>query len=156
MVNKEAGTEASEATGEPNIDGAYKVALVYAAWAVATIVALVIFSFTAKSLATSDAWGHAVFVAVFAFVLPLRLRAVRENPTPRGVRAGIVIATVLLAVNVVEALLPVFPGWMRGEMTAIVFMMIAIVAMLRGTSLRGTSLRGTSLRGTSGRPRARD
>jgi hypothetical protein len=32
-------------------------------------------------------------VVIFAFVLPLRLRAVRKNPTPRGVRAGVIIGS---------------------------------------------------------------
>jgi hypothetical protein len=118
--------------GVPDVNGAYKIALAYAALTALSIILLIIFSAAAPQLATSDAWGHAVIVVIFAFVLPLRLRRVGKNPTPGGVRAGIIIASVLLAVNLVEALLPMFPGWMRGEMAVIVILMIAMIARLAG------------------------
>ena len=63
-------------------------------------------------------------------MLPLWLRAVRENPTPGGVRAGIIMASLLLTVNLVESILPLFPGWMRGEMAVIVILMIALTGRL--------------------------
>lgn len=133
MVNNQPDeTGARPAPGIPDVNGAYKLALVYAALTALSIVLLVIFSAAAPSLATSDAWGHAIIVAVFAFVLPLRLRATRKNPTARNVRACVIIAAVLLAVNVAEAFLPMFPGWMRGEMAVIVLLMIALIARLTG------------------------
>lgn len=136
MVNsnpRESGTAPVPGTqGVPDANGAYTLALVYAGLTALSIVLLVVFSAVAPSLATSDAWGHAVIVVIFAFVLPLRLRSVRKSPTPGGVRAGVIIATVLLLVNLVEAFLPMFPGWMRGEMAVIVVLMIALIARLTG------------------------
>jgi hypothetical protein len=134
--------------GGPDVNGAYRIALAYAGLTALSIVLLIIFSAAAPSLATSDAWGHAIIVAIFAFVLPLRLRAVRKNPSPGGVRAGIIIASVLLAVNLVEAFLPMFPGWMRGEMAVIVILTIALIARLTGRldRLRGRTARARGSR----------
>lgn len=136
MVNNQAdvtgATPAPGTRGAPGVNGAYTLSLVYAALTALSIVLLVIFSVAAPSLATSDAWGHAIIVAIFAFALPLRLRATRKNPTARGVHACVIIAAVLLAVNLVEAFLPMFPGWMRAEMAVIVLLMIALIARLTG------------------------
>jgi hypothetical protein len=48
-----------------------------------------------------------------------------------ALRAVAIIASVLLAVNVVEAALPhAFPGWMRIEMVVIAVLMAVVVTML--------------------------
>jgi hypothetical protein len=155
-MNENAGTPPTASTETavpgtrraPDVQGAYRIALAYAGLTALTIVLLVIFSAAVPSLATSDAWGHAIIVVIFAFVLPLRLRAVRKNPTPGGVRAGIIIASVLLAVNLVEAFLPMFPGWMRVEMAVIVIVMLALIARLTGglDRLRGRMGRASGSR----------
>ena len=41
----------------------------------ATLVALAVLAVADAHLATSHAWGHAIIVAAFAVLLPLRLRA---------------------------------------------------------------------------------
>ncbi|MGY5130262.1 hypothetical protein [Streptomyces nigrescens] len=90
---------------------------------------LVVLAVTAPHLATDEAWGHAVIVAVFAIVLPLRTRAALKG-SPSGLRALTIIGCVLLVVNLVEAALPgVFPTWMRVEMLVIAAMML-ILAIL--------------------------
>lgn len=95
---------------------------------VGTVIALVVLSSTSPALATDEAWGHAVVVAVFAVLLPIRLRAARRD---RGaVRAVAIIAGVLVAVNVVEAALPgVFPDWMRVEMVLIAALMLVLASL---------------------------
>lgn len=54
----------------------------------ATIAALVVLAFTVPSLATSDAWGHAIVVGVFAVVLPLASDARRAEIVARSERWG--------------------------------------------------------------------
>ncbi|MQY07943.1 hypothetical protein [Actinomadura macrotermitis] len=109
---------------------------VYVAVVIATLVALALMSFEAPRLATGDAWGHAVVVAVFAVVLPLRLRSARAGDAGAARALG-VIAAVLLAVNLVEAALPgVFPGWMRIEMVAIALLMAALLVAMRRPARR--------------------
>jgi hypothetical protein len=99
---------------------------VYVVMAIGTVIALIVMSSSAPGLATDEAWGHAVVVAVFAVLLPLRLRAARRSR--RALRAVTVIAGVLVAVNVVEAVLPgVFPTWMRLEMVATAVLMVLVV-----------------------------
>src|SRR3978361_1926145 len=67
----------------------------YLAVVVCTLTALVVLAFTAPRLAPSDAVGHEIVVALFAIVLPLRLR--RAQAGSRGaVRAVGLIAAVLL------------------------------------------------------------
>lgn len=92
-----------------------------------TLVALLVLSAVAPPDASANAWGHAVVVAVFAVVLPLRLRGARAGKRA-AVRALGLIAAVLFLVNVVEALIPSFvPGWMRLEMIVIAVLMVGIV-----------------------------
>ncbi|MYT28953.1 MULTISPECIES: hypothetical protein [unclassified Streptomyces] len=99
---------------------------VYVVIALGTLAALAVMTSVAPSLATSEAWGHAVIVAVFAILLPLRTRAALKG-SGSGLRAITIIGCVLLVVNLVEAALPgVFPGWMRVEMVVIAVMMLAV------------------------------
>src|SRR3954466_13784716 len=58
----------------------------YVAIALGTIAVLALLSAVAPHQATQEAWVHAVIVAVFAVVLPLRLRAARAGSVggPRG------------------------------------------------------------------------
>ncbi|HEY3506102.1 MAG TPA: hypothetical protein VGN37_25355 [Actinocatenispora sp.] len=107
----------------------------YVAVVLGTIVALVVLSRTSPHLATSEAWGHAVIVAVFAVLLPLRMRAAGRG-NAGAVRAVGIIAAVLTVVNIVEACLPAFPAWMRVEMVVIAAMMLAVVACVVATVRR--------------------
>lgn len=93
-----------------------------------TLAALAVMSVVAPDQATEHAWGHAIVVAVFAVLLPLRLRSAQRGR--RGaIRAVGIIAAVLLVANVVEALLPGFvPDWMRGEMILVALLMLGVVA----------------------------
>lgn len=101
--------------------------IVYVAIVFATLVALIALSIVSPAQATANAWGHAVIVAVFAVLLPLRLRSTRSGRR-NAVRAVGVIAAVLLLVNVVEALIPSFvPLWMRVEMVCIALVMAGVV-----------------------------
>lgn len=101
----------------------------YVVVALGTLVALAVLAGTAPRLATDEAWGHALIVAVFAVVLPLRTRAAARGSVS-GLRALTIIGVVLLVVNVVEAALPgVFPAWMRVEMVAIAVMMLALAIL---------------------------
>jgi hypothetical protein len=102
---------------------------VYVAIVLGTIAALGILSATAPHLATKDAWVHAVIVAVFAVVLPLRLRAARSG-SPGALRAVGIISAVLFLVNMIEALIPgLFPLWMRAEMIGIAVVMAAVTLL---------------------------
>lgn len=104
----------------------------YAVLTVATIAVLAILSSVAPEAATSEAWGHAVVVAVFAALLLLRLRSARAGSTG-ALRAVGIIAAVLMVANLVEAALPhTFPTWMRIEMLAIA----ALMAVLASTVYR--------------------
>jgi hypothetical protein len=79
---------------------------------------------------TPEAWVHAVIVAVFAVVLPLRLRAAREGRRS-GLRALGIISGVLVLVNAVEAVIPgLFPGWMRVEMIGVAALMAVAVLLV--------------------------
>jgi hypothetical protein len=87
-------------------------------------------SATAPHLATRDAWVHAVIVAVFAVVLPLRLRAARAG-RPGALRAVGIISAALFLVNVTEAIIPgLFPAWMRAEMIGIAAVMAAVILLV--------------------------
>ncbi len=99
---------------------------IYIALVALTLVALVVLGVTAPEQATAHVWGHAVVVAVLAVVLPLRLRRARAGD--RGaVRAVGIVAAVLFLVNVVEAMLPAFPGWMRVDMLVTALLMLGVV-----------------------------
>ena len=101
----------------------------YVVVVVATVVLLGVLSVTAPRHAPAEAWGHAVVVAVFAVLLPVRLRAARAGRAG-AVRAVGVIAAVLVLVNAVEAAIPGFlPGWMRAEMVAVAVLMAAVVVL---------------------------
>jgi hypothetical protein len=109
----------------------------YVALVLATVIALGVLSSTAPQLATQRAWGHAVIVAVFAVVLPLRLRAARRGSV-RARRAVGIIAAVLMVVNLVEAGLPgTFPIWMRREMIAVAALMLLVLGRLTAARRRG-------------------
>lgn len=103
---------------------------IYVAIVLGTIAALGILSATAPHLATQDVWVHAVIVAVFAVVLPLRLRAARSG-NPAALRAIGIISAVLFLVNVIEVLIPgLFPLWMRAEMIGIAVVTAAVVLLV--------------------------
>lgn len=117
---------------------------IYVAIAVGTVAALGILSATAPHLATRDAWVHAVIVAVFAVVLPLRLRAARAG-SPGALRAVGIIAAVLFLVNVIEAMIPgLFPLWMRAEMIGIAVVMLAVILLVVGERAGAGEGRGTT------------
>ncbi len=104
-----------------------RLVAVYVALVVATMAAMATLAAVDPAQATDDAWVHAGIVAVFALVLPLRLRSARRG-SPRAYRAVGIVAAVLLVVNVVEALVPgLFPEWMRIEMIGIAIVMALIV-----------------------------
>lgn len=111
----------------PALSNASLLVRAYLILTAATIAALVVLAFTFPSLATSDAWGHAIVVGVFAVVLPLRLRRARGGN--RGaIRAVGIIAAVLFLVNVTEALIPGFvPLWMRIEMVVVALLLAGVV-----------------------------
>ena len=117
---------------------------IYVAIALGTAAALGILSATAPHLATRDAWVHAVIVAVFAVVLPLRLRAARAG-SPGALRAVGIIAAVLFLVNVIEAMIPgLFPLWMRAEMIGIAVVMLAVTLLVIGERAGAREGRGTT------------
>ena len=102
----------------------------YVVVVVLTLAALVVLSIADPSQAPQDAWVHEVVVAAFAVLLPLRLRAARRGDGG-ALRAVGVIAGVLLAVNLVEAIvLDVVPVWMRVEMAAVAVLMAAVVVLV--------------------------
>ncbi|MBF6148709.1 hypothetical protein [Nocardia nova] len=102
----------------------------YVGTALATVAALAILSAVAPHEAPREAWGHAVIVAVFAVVLPLRFRSARRGSVA-ALRAVGLIAAALFLVNVVEALLPHFlPGWMRVEMLGIAVLMALMILLV--------------------------
>jgi hypothetical protein len=103
---------------------------IYVASVVATIVALAILTAIDPAQATSEAWGHAIVVAIFAIVLPLRLRAAQAGSHRAHTVVG-VIAVALIAVNVMEAVIPGFvPLWMRIEMIATAALMAVVAALI--------------------------
>lgn len=116
--------------GENRLRSIVGVVWIYVAVVVGTIVALGILSAVAPRQAPTEAWVHAVIVAVFAVLLPLRARAARAGG--RGaLRAVGIIAAVLLVVNVVEALIPgLFPLWMRILMVVIALLMVTVVLLV--------------------------
>jgi hypothetical protein len=109
---------------------ATRAVAVYVVLTIGTVVALVVMTLVAPQWATADAWWHAVIVAVFAILLPVRLHAARRG-SRRALTVVIVAAAVLVVVNLLEAALPTFPGWMRVEMvvTGGLMALVAIVAL---------------------------
>jgi len=101
----------------------------YAVIVLGTVVALAVLTGVAPRWAPPEAWGHAVVVAVFAALLPLRWRAARRG-SARARRAVRIIAAVLLVVNLVEAFVPAFPLWMRVQMGVIAMIMFALLTRL--------------------------
>ena len=103
---------------------------VYVLVVLATIAVLIVMSGLSPHLATEHAWGHAVIVAVFAVLLPLRLRSARAG-NRGGLRAVGISSAVLLLVNVIEILIPGFlPEWMRIEMIGIAALMALSVVLV--------------------------
>lgn len=126
MVNNEtlSGDRSDNLTTASRIVGAY-VALT-----IASVVILAVLAAAGSAQATSEAWGHAVIVLVFSVLLPLRLRAARRGSEGAS-RAVTIIGTVLLVVNLVEAVLPhAFPSWMRVEMVLVVGLMAGLVTLM--------------------------
>lgn len=102
----------------------------YVVIALGTVAVLGILSAAAPHLATRDAWVHAVIVAVFAVILPLRLRAARAGSVG-ALRAVGLISAALFLVNVVEALIPgLFPLWLRIEMIGIAVLMAGVILLV--------------------------
>jgi hypothetical protein len=102
----------------------------YVAIVAATLLALAIMTLAAPHLATNHAWDHAIIVAAFAVLLPLRLRAAQAGRRS-GLRAVGLISATLFVVNVVEALIPGFvPVWMRLQMLAVAALMAVIVLLV--------------------------
>ena len=94
------------------------------------LAALLVLSLAAPQQAPSEAWGHAVVVAVFAVLLPARFRSARRGSVG-ALRAVGIIAAVLFLVNVVEALLPGFvPPWMRVEMVLVAALMLGVIGLV--------------------------
>lgn len=115
----------------PNLGIVTRLVFGYVGLTAATLVTLVILSFVAPQQATAEAWGHQVIVAIFAVVLPLRIRAARRG-SDRAFRAVAIIAIVVGVVNLVEAVLPTFPIWMRIVMIAVVVLMAALAGVASG------------------------
>lgn len=129
MVNK---TSVHPAGGLGVISG---LVVIYVASVVLTIVALALLAEFAPGQATSEAWGHAIVVAIFAVILPLRLRAARTGRA-RALKAVGAIAALLAAVNLAEAAIPGFvPFWMEVAMLGTA----ALTAAIAITSLRRAS-----------------
>ncbi|HLI36445.1 MAG TPA: hypothetical protein VKV80_03795 [Streptosporangiaceae bacterium] len=102
----------------------------YVVIALGTLAALGIMSAAAPRMATQQAWVHAVIVAVFAVVLPLRLRPARSGSLS-ALRAIGLISAVLVLVNVVEVLIPgLFPLWMRVVMIGIAVLMAGVILLV--------------------------
>lgn len=103
---------------------------IYLAVVAATIAALAVLAATNPDQATSNAWGHAVIVAFFAVLLPLRFRSARRGSVG-ALRAVGIIASVLALVNLIEALIPGFvPVWMRVEMFLVAALMAFVVLLV--------------------------
>ncbi len=103
---------------------------VYVAVVLGTVVALGILSVAAPAQATRDAWVHAVIVAVFAVLLPLRLRSARSG-SRGGLRAVGLISAALFLANVIEVMIPgLFPVWLRAVMVGIAVLMAAVIGLV--------------------------
>jgi peptidoglycan/LPS O-acetylase OafA/YrhL len=104
-----------------------KLVGLYLAVSVVTLVVLGLLAAVGSKEATSSAWVHAVIVAFFAVLLEMRMRAARRGSRRASV-AVLIIATVLLVANIIEAAAPgAFPTWMRFEMVAIAALMGGVI-----------------------------
>lgn len=113
-----------------------RVLRVYVLVVMATIATLIVMTVVSPHLATDHAWGHAAIVAVFAVLLPLRMRSARAG-NRSGLRAVGIISTVLFLVNVVELLIPNFlPTWMRVEMVGIAGLMAGSIVLVAQIAAR--------------------
>lgn len=102
----------------------------YVAVVAATLVALGVLSAVDPGQAPQEAWIHAAIVAVFAVLLPLRLRSAATGSV-RGLPAVGLIAGALVLVNAVEAAISgLFPGWMRVEMIGIALLMAGVILLV--------------------------
>lgn len=102
----------------------------YSFLALATVALLAIFSVTTPALATKDAWIHAIIVAVFALILPLRARAAKSGKRS-ALRATGIISSVIFLVNVIEGLIPNFvPVWMRVDMFITAALMLCVISFV--------------------------
>jgi hypothetical protein len=102
----------------------------YVAIVLCTLVGLSILSVTDPAQATRDAWVHALIVAVFAVLLPLRLRSSRTGGR-NGLQAVGLISAALFLVNLVDVMIPgLFPGWLRVVMLGIAVLMAAVVGLV--------------------------
>ena len=129
MVNTRRTAERARLQAMTTVVGAYVVI------ALGTVAVLGILSATAPHLATTGAWVHAVIVAVFAVILPLRLRAARAGSVG-ALRAVGLISAALFLVNVVEVLIPgLFPLWLRVEMIGIAVLMAGVILLVVGERL---------------------
>ena len=127
-----------------------RVIVTYVAIAVATVVVLAILQATAPRFTSTDAWVHAAIVAVFAVVLPLRLRSVSTG-NRRALRAVGIVSGVLVAVNAVEASIPGFaPGWMRTEMVLVAVLMLSSVGLVVSIALSENNGARESIRSSAG------
>lgn len=125
MVNSRSGVISS--TSSAPIPAAAVAVRIYLAVVIATLLGLAVLSSAGSHQATSNAWGHAIVVSVFAVVLPLRLRSARTRRRS-AIRAVGLIAAVLFLVNVTEALIPGFvPAWMRAQMYVVAALMLVVV-----------------------------
>lgn len=123
------------------------VVRVYIAVVAATLVALAVLSAVDPGQATQEAWIHAAIVAVFAVLLPLRLRSAATGSV-RGLRAVGLIAAALLLVNAVEAAAPgLFPVWMRVEMIGIALLMAGVILLVVRERIRHEAAPDASVRG---------
>lgn len=106
------------------------VVRVYVALTAATVLTLVLLSLVAPHLATGHAWGDAIIVVAFAVLLPIRMHAARDGK--RSALRGVgIISAALVAVNIVEAVLPgFFPTWMRVEMPSMAALMAGNVLLV--------------------------
>jgi hypothetical protein len=103
---------------------------VYVGVVLGTVVALGVLSAAAPALATTDAWVHAVIVAVFAMLLPLRLRSARSG-SRAALRAVGLISAALFLVNAIEAMIPgLFPVWLRVVAVGIAALMAAVTVLV--------------------------
>jgi hypothetical protein len=122
-------TKSSSSTDKP-LAWISVIVRLYVAIGLGTIALLAVLAAAAPHQATQEAWVHAVIVAVFAVVLPLRLRAARVGSVG-GLRAVGLISAILFLVNLVEAMLPhLFPVWMRVQMVLITVLMLAVVGLV--------------------------
>jgi hypothetical protein len=103
---------------------------VYVGVVLGTVVALGVLSAAAPALATTDAWVHAVIVAVFAMLLPLRLRSAGSG-SRAALRAVGLISAALFLVNAIEAMIPgLFPVWLRVVAVGIAALMAAVTVLV--------------------------